>query len=933
MNSKFLATWALALLGALSGCGGGGGSPAQGSADPGTNSGSNPNTSTPAFTIAGSQGAIDPASLSGFSLNGSTPVSYTRTDAGLNGTAAEGGPISNGTVIVTDASSPAQTVSVKTNAQGYYFAKVTGFVAPLVVKVISQNGKIYYSVSDTAITPGSVINANITPLTDKMTSLITGTASSAITPADITAANISSAKATVLDTFGSALSSAGVSGTSSFDPVTTPFYADGTGYDKVLDQVRHEITPSGATDLYPKTISYDAAGAVVSAPLTASTPLVLTSGKELNFARLDSLRNKLTACFAQTDSARDYNAAGNACAGLAHPNFKSSGRDFTEVVVQMSGRRDRNRVLENADVMTGAMFDAPELLLQENAAGTGSDLDKAVVELRWYQPANQAYRTSVFTMRRFDGFAAAGAQRSAIANTDGSSSDWWFYGGQSNYSFSVTPRMTRYTNLNAATNVVTGTLTAPAAPSLDFSSLGLFVGTQRFNTTTRAWEDAGIEYAKVTGPGLPVSGVVVSRIASSTQTGACIAPDDVAHTPSGAPIPTEATYLGYYSSTGLVPGPKVTTFTYAPFTSTLPTLYSAYNPGNPGSPPGFLPVIPPTPATGDDPFVSVGTQRTATLTFYSYAIYGRPSVTTTLVLSPGSVIQPPGSTVPMVTSTTPIATTTFQLLGHVGTEPAKSTTVSVGFTQTAETLGVSYFSGALTYAGGDTGSSTVTYPPFTGSTTNRFHLGRALLSGVDLAFSTTTSAYGPNNALTAIDYSLIKPWSRYTIALYGINGVLLSTETDRIIAQPRPPQSLQTMPLHDLSPSHAVLTPSQGAAPSLQVQWSNNTAAPTPYQVGLFSSLLDGPTSPLTVRRSSSSLLKRQQLSTSGSAVKSFAAADVSSFTGCRVPTGNTSVVERLDGSRVLNTNGSTSSVTYRNVFLNTYINRIRITQATEWAN
>ncbi len=152
-----------------------------------------------------------------------------------------------------------------------------------------------------------------------------------------------------------------------------------------------------------------------------------------------------------------------------------------------------------------------------------------MVELRWYQPANQAYRTTAFTMRRFDGFTAAGAQRSAIANTDGTSSDWWMYGGQSDYSFGVTPRMQRYTNLNAATNVVTGTLTAPASPSMDTSSLGLFVGTQKFNTTTRAWEDSGVAYAKVTGPGLPASGVVLSRIASSAANGLCIASDDVAH--------------------------------------------------------------------------------------------------------------------------------------------------------------------------------------------------------------------------------------------------------------------------------------------------------------------------------------------------------------------------------------------------------------------
>jgi hypothetical protein len=899
-------------------CGGGGGSSSSGNA---VVTAENPSTAS--FTIAGSLGPVDNTTLASFTLNGTTTVPYTATDSGVDGTAAEGGPINNGTVQITDASSPAQTVRVKTNAKGYYFAKVTGFTAPLVVKIVSQSGKVYYSLSDAAIGAGSVNTVNITPLTDKIASLVMGSASVAtITPADIAPALVSNAKAQVKAIFASALGTAGVSGDKasftqklsalyatsyagtviSFDPITTPFVANGTGYDKVLDQIRHETNADGTTDLFAKTISYAADGTVVSTPLSSSQILVLTSGTELNFARLDSLRSQLTACFAQAEAARDYNAAGNACAGLAHPSFKSAGRDFTETVVQMSGRKDRNRVMEAADVMTGASFDAPELLLLENAAGTGTDLDKAVVELRWYQPANQSYRTSAFTMRRFDGFTATGAQRSAIANTDGTSSDWWIYGGQSDYSYGITPRMTRYTNLNAATNVVTGTLTAPASPSMDTSSLGLFVGTQKFNTTTRAWEDSGVAYAKVTGPGLPVSGVVLSRIASSTQTGACIAPDDVAFNSASAPINSEATYLGYYSSSGALPGPALVTSVYQ--TSTSP--YIAYQfqtmPGMPGY---------------DDPLVSVGTTRTIS-GYLSYP--SRPLVTTTIALSiPGGVT----------------VSTTVLLKSLPGATTSTPTQYSIPFAQTALSVGVTSFTGVTTFSGGDTNTFTATYPLLTANTTNRFHFSRALPTGSDLPFGTTTSPFGVNNAVGATDYSLIKPWSRYTIALYNATGVLLSTETDRIVAQARPPQSLQTTPMHDLSPSHAALSPSQTASPTLDVQWTNNSAAPTPYQTGLFSSFFDSATTAATgtVRRSSSSYLKRQQLSTSGPTARTFAAADVASFTGCRVPTGNTSVVEKLDNARALTATNGLATFNNRSVFLNTYVNRVRITQSTEWAN
>ncbi len=366
--------WALAAcaVAVLAACGGGGGGGTTAIAT--TDAGSTP------FTITGGLGLVDPSTLSTFSIDGTTPVTFTSKDSGIDGTAGEGGPINNGTVIITDASATPQSIRVKTNAQGYYFAKVTGFSAPLVVKIVSQSGKVYYSLLDSPISAGSINTVNITPLTDKVASLVMGTASVAtITPGDITPAKVASAKSAVKAIFASALSAVGftssktsfsskfdalhaaaTAGTAiSFDPITTPFVANGTGYDKLLDQIRHETNADGTTDLFAKTISYAANGTVVSTPLSASDTLTLTSGKELNFARLDSLRTQLTACFAQTEAARDYSAAGNACAGLAHPSFKSSGRDFAETVVQMSGRKDRNRVLEAADVMTGASFDAP----------------------------------------------------------------------------------------------------------------------------------------------------------------------------------------------------------------------------------------------------------------------------------------------------------------------------------------------------------------------------------------------------------------------------------------------------------------------------------------------------------------------------------------------------------------------------------------------
>ena len=887
----------------LAACGGGGSS---------TPTATGPTTAITSTTIAGSLGNVDPTTLASFGVDaGGNDGGVGSGDSGADGSAGEGGPINNGTVIITDASSTPKTLRVKTNASGYYFAKVTGFTAPLVVKIVSQSGKIYYSLREDPIAPGSVATINITPLTDKVASLVAGTASvSAITHADITAAKVASAKATVVATFSSALTAAGVTNTTAFDPIKTPFKADGTGYDKVLDQVRHETNASGATDLYPKTVAYAADGTVASTPLSPSAPLALVvGGKELNFTRLDSLRKQLNACFAQAEAARSYTTAGNACAGLAHPNFKSAGRDFVETVVQMSGRKDRNRVLEAADVMTGAQFDAPELLLLESSvsaasatSATTADLDNAIIELRWYQPANASYRSTAFTMRRFDNFNAAAApavQRSAVANADGTSSDWWFYGGQSNYSFNVRPRLNRYTNLNPATN----TVATGVNPSSDVSSIGIFLNTQKFNTTTRAWEDSGIASARVTGPGLPVAGFILSRISSATATGACVAPTDIAYNASNAPILTEASYMGFYSSTGIVPGRVVSQAITTGYPATTQDLVP------PPVPPGFNPNSIPIGATRT---VSGGS---------IVAGYGPNATTATVV----ATAPPAPGVLPFVVASLSVA---------VPPAPGFASVPSFTFLQTSATFIIRSFSLSASFnAYTVTNTTTTANPLFTAGTGNGYIFARSdANTGANIAYNPSTSIYGANVAITPPDFSQISAFSKYKFEFFNTAGVLIGTDSDRVLVGARPPQALKSLPLHDLSPSHTdLLIPAKAAVATATAQWLNNLAAPTPYLSYVYSFVFDTPNP--SEKRSANQPLKRRQLSTDGPASTNFALNDLSTFTGCRLPAGNTALLSRLDTQATRNTGNSITNITYREIGIQTNINRIRVQQTAGWSN
>jgi hypothetical protein len=373
----------------------------------------------------------------------------------------------------------------------------------------------------------------------------------------------------------------------------------------------------------------------------------------------------------------------------------------------------------------------------------------------------------------------------------------------------------------------------------------------------------------------------------------CISPDDLKHSTSSIPSTSETTYLGYYSSTGVLPGSTVSsTFTYTAFSAT----------------PSFSEFSTATAIGG-----------TRTFNFSPFSGGRQASATTTI-----NITIPGG----------PIATTTVQVPAAPGT-----ISFSIPFVQTSASFGVSSFTGTQFTSAGGTGSSVQTRSMLSASATNEFNLGRSAPDGSALSFSAGNATFGNNNNLTAVDFNAIKPWSRYTFQLYNAAGALISTETDRLSVQPRPSQALRTMPLHDMSPSHAMLTPAQAAAASLDFKWTNNIAAPTPYQVFLNSNLYDGSTiTPSgTVRRNSASLLKRQQLSTSGEAVKNFAAAGISQFTGCRVPSGNASVAERLDTARTINTVNPTVSnpiiYTNRSVRMYTSINRTRVGQTTAWEN
>jgi hypothetical protein len=419
-------------------------------------------------------------------------------DAGADGTGGEGPPLPNAAVVITD--STGKTATAVTNADGYYRAKITGMTAPLVVRLVAQNGKVYTSLRADAIKTG-FNTVNITSFTDKIASNIAIAAgqsgAQSLTPAQVTAGAIAAQTADLKKALLPALTAAGVSATLDF--IATPFVANGTNIDQVLDLVRHEVTTDGSTRLYTKKPTNDSTGAANSAELSASNTLQPAVTNELDFTKLKALQTKLNQCFALTQAQRSA-ASPNGCDGFIHDAYLQSSMSFGEQLRQANGQKRYNVILSAADLLKDAVFEIPELLAKfESTTGSGN-FDIGVVELRWFQPADNSYRSMVTNARRFAGYVNP-AEANAVSKIG---ADWWLYGNQRVYDSFVTMRARSIINLNPATN-------ASTAPSENITGLGAFVNGYTYFGGSGTWVANTMRSYNVKGPGLPAAGLTYAR--------------------------------------------------------------------------------------------------------------------------------------------------------------------------------------------------------------------------------------------------------------------------------------------------------------------------------------------------------------------------------------------------------------------------------------
>lgn len=426
----------------------------------------------------------------------------------LKGVAAVGAPLAGATITVIDGdSTTADPAAVTAGSDGSYTINVSGLKAPLVVKA---SGTVEGApVQSLAVVPALTANAdntaNVTPLTNAVAALVApgGDPQALLTPATLAAngtpAKVANAAALVVNTLATDTQIAAALG-ANFNPLSTPFTANGSGIDGVLDALSVDVTPAGVsiTNLAAPVGSSGQPAAVTLTPAQAATPTVVPTlpssagaGNVPTAAELAALGAKIDACLALPLAQRvTQDAGGTVTAVLPTCNFapndwRSNGRTWAQEVGQYT-------------------FAKPQF--------SGARIGKGSVVLT-LAPENE---TDAKTFKHpYCNSGPCVVVRYPVTHASGrvSSGDWvlgkvggaWnFVGNQRPYRVFVEPRLNRYINANRD-----GAAPGNTAEAYFFADRYESVLRLVFDLNSPGQED--VRNARITGPGLPAAGVVLAR--------------------------------------------------------------------------------------------------------------------------------------------------------------------------------------------------------------------------------------------------------------------------------------------------------------------------------------------------------------------------------------------------------------------------------------
>ena len=270
------------------------------------------------FALAGCGGGDNPSTGAGV------------TQISVEGTAAVGAPMAGASILVVDTKGAAVTATADSN--GHYTASVTGMAAPLVVLASDPGGVDAPQVSVVpSIGAVSTVVANVTTLTTAIGALLTSTGNPtdlvthSSTLATVTPANVAAAIKNLKTALSPILAANNVDA-ATFDPIGTPFTADDTGLDAVIDAVQVLPAPAGGVELLSTADSTSAitlnSAANISTAL-AVPPMAAGYLRPLMSSLSQCLNGTSAACGQSIDA--QYLSNGFTSLTKAHPALAAPG--------------------------------------------------------------------------------------------------------------------------------------------------------------------------------------------------------------------------------------------------------------------------------------------------------------------------------------------------------------------------------------------------------------------------------------------------------------------------------------------------------------------------------------------------------------------------------------------------------------------------------
>ena len=256
----------------------------------------------------------------------------------ISGLAATGSAMMSASITLTDATGKTTTTTALDDGS-FNFDDLTGFTLPYQLSanvLMGEKNITLYSVVAALPTNGTN-TVNINTLTSAILALVApdGTVAD-LTPAQlagVTQAQIDTAVGKIQTVVGPVANN--IKGAASFNPITTPFTANGTGPDALLDHISVNISTSGV-DLANKMVtatgdSTAAAGTTVTKTASA-TPL--SAGDAVDLSAIDGLVTQFKKCFAVANTDRLKNKTPSSatlhtdCQGIATSDYLHNGNTF-----------------------------------------------------------------------------------------------------------------------------------------------------------------------------------------------------------------------------------------------------------------------------------------------------------------------------------------------------------------------------------------------------------------------------------------------------------------------------------------------------------------------------------------------------------------------------------------------------------------------------